>query len=281
MSDWTKATPTSTEAGILRPDQLAQHVTVGRRPAAPGLDAWVENYWWLRWDLPAHTSYPSQTLPHPTCSLTTEHGSHPRPERGPDPVVLTGVVTRRFDVDVRGWGWIFGVKFRPGGFAAYAGGRACDWTDRVLPASTQCPAAVVDALREAGPSMPVEHVSWELDTALLAQAPPVDPRHQELLTVVQDMLEDRTLLSVAQVERRHGNSRRTLQRRFSHYVGVGPKWVLARYRLHDAVTELDAGYDGPLIDLAYAYGWYDQAHFIRDFVDLVGLTPGEYRSRGS
>jgi AraC-like DNA-binding protein len=87
------------------------------------------------------------------------------------------------------------------------------------------------------------------------------------------------LLTVAQVEERHGVSDRTLQRWFARYVGVGPKWVLARYRLHDVVTELDQGHAGPLADVAARHGWYDQSHFVRDFRSLTGVTPGEYAAR--
>ena len=86
---------------------------------------------------------------------------------------------------------------------------------------------------------------------------------------------------MADVAHRHGLTVRTLQRLFTHYVGVGPKWVLARYRMHDAVADLDAGWDGTLTDLAVRYGWYDQAHFTRDFTALVGVTPGQYRDRAT
>ena len=50
--------------------------------------------------------------------------------------------------------------------------------------------------------------------------------------------------------------------------------------MHDAVSDLDDGYDGSLTDLALRYGWYDQAHFTRDFTALVGVTPGAYRDEG-
>lgn len=43
---------------------------------------------------------------------------------------------------------------------------------------------------------------------------------------------------VADVAARHHVSERTLQRLFSAYVGVGPKWVLQCYRLHEAVERL-------------------------------------------
>ena len=43
------------------------------------------------------------------------------------------------------------------------------------------------------------------------------------------------------------------------------------------VTDLDAGYGGSLADLATKYGWFDQAHFTREFTDLVGVPPGTYQ----
>ena len=99
---------------------------------------WVENYWMLRWSLPGDVSYSSQILPHPACSLTLEQGGQPRPEVAATgtQVVVTGVVTSRFDVDIRGRGWVFGVKFRPGGLVALTGvGPARAWADRTLPAA--------------------------------------------------------------------------------------------------------------------------------------------------
>ena len=48
---------------------------------------------------------------------------------------------------------------------------------------------------------------------------------------------------------------------------------------HRALTKLDRGWDGTLTDLAVRYGWYDQAHFTRDFTALVGVPPGQYRDR--
>ena len=79
--------PTSTSAGILRPDQLARYVHLERTPCAERLGPWVENYWSLRWDLPAGSSYLSSTLPHPACNLSVEHGAQ-RDEVGDDPVVV-------------------------------------------------------------------------------------------------------------------------------------------------------------------------------------------------
>lgn len=277
MADRTKAT--STTAGILRPEELARHAAVERVPAHPGLGRHVEYHWRLRWDLPPGSSYASETLPHPACTLSVELGE-PREGVGEDRVVVTGVVTRRFDVTLTGSGWVLGTKFRPGGLAALAGLRARDLTDRTRPASGLLPEEVLAPLRDLTPEVPPARAAAVVDEALLTVAPArPDPVHDDLLALVAEMLGDRDLQRVAQLEERSGWSRRQLERRFAAYVGATPKWVLARYRMHDVVTALDAGYDGPLADLAADHGWYDQAHFGREFVALVGVTPSTYRAR--
>ncbi|GAA5146059.1 helix-turn-helix domain-containing protein [Nocardioides marinquilinus] len=271
---------TSSRAGILRPAELARHAVHERTPCRPELDPWVENHWSLRWSLPPGTTFTSHTLPHPACTLSVELG-HPRAGVGDDRVVLTGVVTRRFDVEIADDGWVHAVKFRPGGLAALTGQPARPLTDRTVPARGLLPDDVVEAFRSVGPGTSSEGAAATTGAAVAAWAAghEVDPDHDLVLRLVGDMLADRTLLRVAQVEERHGVPHRRLQRLFAHYVGVGPKWVLARYRMHDVVSALDAGYDGSLADLAATHGWYDQAHFGRDFRRLVGVAPSDYRAR--
>ena len=273
--------PTSSTAGILRPEELARHVSLTRWPAGQ-LDPWVENFWGLRWALPPGTSYVSHVLPHPACTVSVEHATHPRPGLPNEAVVVTGVVTRRFDTVVAGDGAVVGVKFRPGGLAALTGLPARAWTDREVPVVDVLPDDVATALHAVDPAGVLEHGPSEVERAFapLADRAPDDPTYSRLLAVVADMLADRGLVSVAQVEARHGVPERTLQRWFSTYVGVGPKWVLARYRLHDAVTALDEGYAGSLAELAARHGWYDQSHFVRDFRSLTGVTPSDY-ARGN
>ncbi|KGN38033.1 AraC family transcriptional regulator [Knoellia subterranea KCTC 19937] len=196
---------------------------------------------------------------------------------------MTGVVTRRFDVEVRGWGRVAGVRFRPGGLAALTGRSARDWTDRTVAASGIVPPGIVRAL--AAIDLDGGDAAGEQGMAAVEAAFPdgpaarIDARYERVLSVVSDMLEDHALVGVADLERRHHVSSRTLQRDFLDYVGAGPKWVLGRYRMHDVVEALDGGWDGPLTELAARFGWYDQAHFTRDFTALVGMPPSRYVRR--
>ena len=58
-------------------------------------------------------------------------------------------------------------------------------------------------------------------------------------------------------------------------IGLSPKWLLQRRRLHDAVEALKAG-RGTLAEVAADLGYADQAHFTHDFRTVTGMTPGEY-----
>ena len=111
---------------------------------------------------------------------------------------------------------------------------------------------------------------------LLARLPAADPQVDRVAALVAEIDADRSLVRADALAARHGMSLRALQRLFDDYVGVGPKWVINRCRLHEAVDRLA---DGAAVDwtaLALDLGYFDQAHFIRDFRTLVGRTPGEF-----
>ncbi|MGB2951421.1 MAG: helix-turn-helix transcriptional regulator [Rhodococcus sp. (in: high G+C Gram-positive bacteria)] len=280
MLDRKNATgSTATTAGVLRPDQLAKCVDLVRLPCAPSLAPWVENYWLLHWELPAETFYRSSTLPHPACTLSVERGWV---RDGVDalggPVVVTGLLTRRFDVTLAETGWVFGMKFRPGGFTSLTGINARSLRDVPVAPPSAISSETVDALGALGPHLTADACRELADSALDALHRAPDPEYDAVLEVISMMLSDRTLTRVGQVEERCGIGSRRLQRLFARYIGVGPKWVLARYRIHDVVSDLDAGYTGSLADLAARYGWFDQAHFTREFTELVGVSPSAYQS---
>jgi AraC-like DNA-binding protein len=72
---------------------------------------------------------------------------------------------------------------------------------------------------------------------------------------------------------------RRLQRLFADYVGVGPKWVIRRYRLHEITERMAAGGRIDWLRLALQLGYADQAHLSRDFTAIVGETPTRYAQR--
>lgn len=80
---------------------------------------------------------------------------------------------------------------------------------------------------------------------------------------------------VTEIADRFGLGERSLQRLLLRRVGLSPKWLIQRRRLHAAVEAIKSG-RGSLADVAADLGYSDQAHFTRDFRAVTGRTPGDY-----
>jgi AraC-like DNA-binding protein len=89
------------------------------------------------------------------------------------------------------------------------------------------------------------------------------------------------MTKVDDIQRQFNLTIRTLERLFSRYVGIGPGWVVRRYRLYEAAEKLDKGVIADWPRLAADLGYFDQAHFIKDFKKMIGVSPGEYVRRVS
>jgi AraC-like DNA-binding protein len=71
-------------------------------------------------------------------------------------------------------------------------------------------------------------------------------------------------------------SARQLQRQFQDVIGVSPKTLARTIRFEEIRSRLMFSPETSLTDLAYEFGYTDQAHFIRDFKEFSGKTPGEF-----
>jgi transcriptional regulator GlxA family with amidase domain len=111
---------------------------------------------------------------------------------------------------------------------------------------------------------------------LLARLPDPDPDVATVNQVVDQVMADREITQVKHLTDRTGIGIRRLQRLFATYTGVTPKWVIQRSRLHEAVERLDQGDQVDLGFLARDLGYFDQAHFARDFRSAVGRPPTAY-----
>ncbi len=69
---------------------------------------------------------------------------------------------------------------------------------------------------------------------------------------------------------------RQLQRQFDDTVGVSPKTLARTIRFEEIRNRLMFEPDANLTDLAYEFGYNDQAHFINDFKAFTNKTPGEF-----
>jgi AraC-like DNA-binding protein len=256
-----------TTRGVLHPEAIGTVFSLERRPPPADLARFVDVHWIVSWDLRGRDAYSSQVLPHPCVHLVFE----------PAGAAVHGISRRRFERRLEGAGWAVGTKFLPGGCAPFTSLPVCELTDRVLRLGEVFGDGGSALELACPPQLGADHALARVHRFLRDRIPgSPDPRRELVEQVVADMRRAAPGGRVADVAARHHVSQRTLQRLFSTYVGIGPKWVLQRYRLHEAVEQLQGQREVDWARLALELGYYDQAHFARDFRALVGRTPAQY-----
>ncbi len=253
--------------GVLDPALAAQKLRLARFEPAADLKRFVEHFWIVAWDLRGQPPHIQKTLPYPCVHLVFDAGK----------TAVFGVVRGAFDYRLEGARRVLGVRFKPGGFRALLGAPLTTITDRTIPLSRvyaldgqAAEASVLEADGDSGMMAAAEEI-------LRTRIPPPDNTVEVVQGIVDRIGADRDLTRVADLAARLGMGERALQRLFSDYVGVPPKWVIRRFRLHDAASRLANAENVNLTHLAQELGYADQAHFTRDFKALVGRAPSDYR----
>ncbi|QBX56576.1 AraC family transcriptional regulator [Nocardioides seonyuensis] len=254
------------------------HLTGVSRPSPPlyryapsdRLGDLVERYWIPVWSLEEAST--QSTLQHPVCLIVVSN-TYAR---------LYGVVPGRSSVTLEGDGWAVGTMLTPAAGRLVLGRSVAELTDRHLDLREVGSLDAEDLVGEIRASMAVDPhdpaAHGAAITALerrLERFLPVDEPGLLINRVVGWLQEHPEVSRVAEVADSFAMSERSLQRLVEQRVGLSPKWLIQRRRLHDAVLALKAG-TTTLAEVASQLGYSDQAHFTHDFRTVTGMTPGEY-----
>ena len=266
--------------GVLRPDLAATRFRLARYQPSDPLAPFVEYYWIPRWDLRGEPPHAQTILPHPNVHLVFEASG----------AGIFGVDRRLFTRSLSGLGLAFGVRFLAGCFRPFWQAPISQLTDRVVPAARlfgpqaektrqtimRVSAGSVDSADSADSA---EADAWMIGYAealLCSVRPEQDPVAEQVAALVSRITADPGLRRVDQLAAASGMTARSLQRLFADYVGVSPKWVMRRARLHEAAERADSGEPVDWASLAVDLGYADQAHLTRDFTATIGISPTRY-----
>jgi AraC-like DNA-binding protein len=104
----------------------------------------------------------------------------------------------------------------------------------------------------------------------LEQASGNDPLIEESLDFIHQNLGSVTIKSLIKY---FYISKRQFEKRFVREVGIPPQYYIRVKRFNEAMKLIDTGKYETLADVAYALGFFDQSHFIRDIKEFSGITP--------
>lgn len=174
---------------------------------------------------------------------------------------------------------IVGVRLTPAGVRAFVDAPAHELVgntfalDSVLDAETRKALATVEAAE------PRDRLKL-LEAALVAKVRRAR-RHDVVVARLVRQLETPAgaTTTIESLAADVGMTRRQLERRFLDAVGLSPKLLAQVLRFQRVLSALSAGGVTSRTDLAHAYGYYDQAHLIRDFRRFTSMSPREFLGR--
>ncbi|MGD7787908.1 helix-turn-helix domain-containing protein [Propionibacteriaceae bacterium Y1700] len=255
---------------------------IHRHAPSPPLQELIRRYWIPVWDTPTPTT--QRVLQYPVCLLVISN-SYARLV-GP----ARGVSTK----ELSGRGWAFGVMLQPAAGTMLLTGQE---------SLTDAPSvqAVVDGHLELSALPAVRELVPEI-TRLMITDPHSPDGHARAIKAVErtlstvgpldaegllinDIVEwvegSPEVQRVGQITERFGVSERSLQRLLLRRIGLTPKWLIARRRLHEVSERLQRGDGVRLADVAADLGYTDQAHLSRDFRTVTGMTPRSFAAQFS
>jgi len=258
---------TAPVSGVMNAGQSAQHYDLQRYVPEPALAGFIEQFWSVVWDFPPGKTHIQRNLPDLNWHLIFS---------GSRPEMLSPVQTA-YAYPMTGTGRIIAVKFAVGALSPLIAGPPSHYLGQSFPVDRIFGAGAGLSLPDAGTGGDIHRVFDHLALWLQTYADRMPTDLAVFQALVAQIKADPGVTKVDQLPAITGMSVRTVQRYFQRYLGVSPKWFIRRCRLQRAIDLLGSvGQAGA--DIAAHLGYADQAHFIKDFGDMIGLTPGETRS---
>jgi AraC-like DNA-binding protein len=252
--------------GILRPQESLRALRRSRSAVPGPLTAHLDLFWHVEWDLPGGVIHHQRLLTLPAVHVVIE---------ARDATVI-GPLRRPWGRELSSHGWALGVMFRPGAFRDVLNAPVRTLTDRSIPISDVFGPAG-DQLAAAIRGAVTDDERFALAAKFFADRLPAPSADQAAVTAaVQRVIDDQAIMGVADLAQACHWSIRHLQRLFAEHVGVTPKWAIRRYRLVNAAERAARQREVQWESLAHELGYSDQSHLIRDFTEIIGMSPARY-----
>jgi len=192
---------------------------------------------------------------------------------------VSGAHTHYLVIDALPGSSMIGVHFKPGGAAAFLGSPAGELSEQVVELDAIWGEHIWEwrdkLLCAPGPAAKFRLLE-ELVLRRLAESRAQWERRTAVTWALDQFMREPHLQSMAEVSSKIGMSHKHFIELFRRQVGLTPKKFCRIRRFQEVLRQLQSSSVVDWAGVACDCGYFDQAHFINDFVAFSGINPSSY-----
>jgi AraC-like DNA-binding protein len=193
---------------------------------------------------------------------------------------VIGQITQPLKIKVEGKGKSFGIWFYPHTFSLFSKISVAELNDKALHLEAIFSVDFIHFVGECLQNNEIEKLIKKVDTYLIKA---VEKSKNELKDKVANyavctILAHNGAVDLTDITLKCHISSRYLQKIFLEKVGFSPRYFTRILRFQQALKTLNTTSFKPhLTTVGYQTGYFDQAHFIREFKEFTGFSPSHYQ----
>jgi len=192
--------------------------------------------------------------------------------------ILYGQIRSFIEVEPTGTVGLFSTRFNPAGLQPFIDVDVNNFTGRAL--------TVAEIWGDDGIALEAAMIACAdnearkatVEAFLLKRPESVAYDNRDVEYCVDALLQSEGTVSIDKLADELEIGQRQLERKFVAAVGLSPKFLARIIRFQNTLQLIEKKKFVSFTNVAYDGGFYDQAHFIRDFKEFTGLNPKQYFS---
>jgi AraC-like DNA-binding protein len=199
-------------------------------------------------------------------------------------VELWGQIIQPMSFQAIGKSDILGIRFHPQGASVFLNEDVSEHNNRITDFSTAGGNSVRRLHQQLVEADTLTDQIALIEKHLLKRLDRFGKRTSQLTlvdSILNEIRKEDFFDNINNVAFRHGISSRYLQKLFLRHTGIAPKLYQKMHRFQKSLVMLGKPRNTSLSSIAYDCGYFDQAHFIKEFKFFTGMTPSAYHPESS